>query len=128
MTVRKQIAKFLWTYLVFVASTMVVNVTLELLLGHPAWGIVGFYALFSILGSLVLHWKRLKPLPMGMLSLAAGWFCELTFMKPDFLQDVHALRISARLIFTLVITSLYWFLAWGVPTWIVHRYFKNEPC
>ena len=125
MKMNYRITEFIKVYLVFLVSALLVNVSMELLIGNPGWGIVVFYMLFSIAGTAIYLVARYRAWTMGILSLIGGTICELSFMQPDFLRDLFAFRFSPRLALTMLITIVYWFLAWAVPAYIIRKYFSK---
>ena len=118
--------RFIKIYLVFMAIVLAINLSMEMLIPTPeekhASGIIIFYSLFSIAGSAILLFKDYKPAMMGMLSFVLGFIFEFTFMRPDWVQNIYAFRITGEVILTVVISAIYWFIPWGVPTYIIKKF------
>ncbi|RLG16966.1 hypothetical protein DRN62_02455 [Nanoarchaeota archaeon] len=139
-----KVADFLKVYLTFLSLSLLVNLLfLEIIFGSTAipeyqeeieqkgwWaflyemlvGVSIFYALFSLAGSLVFIKKRYEPKKMGLLSLALGFLFEFTFMRPDWVQNIYALRIGGGDVVAVLVSSLYWFIPWSVPSYILNKF------
>jgi len=119
-------AKFAKTYLVFFASSLLINVSMEALLCPENLAIVNqiiiFYILFSLLGALVFLRKSCGPRGMGVLSFIFGFIFEFTFMLPDWVRNVYALKINMDTAAAVVVSAFYWFLAWAAPSFVIHRW------
>jgi len=132
------IIKFLKIYSIFILFAILVNVSLEIigaiLLKIPMpennpitaiAGIVTFYLIFSFLGALIFLFKNYKARKMGLLSLIIGFVLEFTFMRPEWVQNIYAFKIGGDVIVAIIATSFYWFIAWGIPSYIIHKYCLN---
>ena len=101
------ILKFLKIYAVFMAFVLVVNLSMEVLIPTPevknVFGIVIFYLIFNLFGSLIFFLKSYKPEIMGGLSLVIGFVLEFAFMKPDWVNKIYALEISMGIFIAVVV-------------------------
>ena len=126
----RAVPEFLKTYAVFLLFALAVNLVLEILLRFvfeipetpDIPGITFFYVIFSVAGTAVfLHWGC-RPLKMGATSLVAGQFLEFAFMRPEWVQNIYAFRISGDAIGGFAVSSLYWFAAWLIPAYAIRIY------
>jgi hypothetical protein len=127
---KEKIIRFLEIYAVFMLFALLVNLSMELLIPTPeekqAAGIVMFYALFSIPGSIVLLLKNYSPVRMGLLSLILGFVFEFSFMLPDWVLNIYALKIGGDVAGAVVVSAFYWFIAWGLPSYAIHKYLARS--
>lgn len=125
-----KIVRFLKIYFVFVSIALLINLSIEMLIPTPeqknAIGIIMFYIIFSFIGSSVFFFKNYTYRRMGLLSLLLGFIFEFTFMRPAWVYDIFALKITFGVILTVIISALYWFIPWGVPAYIIHRYLSKQ--
>lgn len=90
-------------------------------------GLVMFYMIFSFVGSIIFLFKFYKPIIMGILSLVIGFILEFAFMKPEWVQNICVVRIGGDDVVAVIVSALYWFIPWGMPSYIVHKYiFKSR--
>ena len=119
----------LTTYAVFMGFLLLVNLSMELLIPTPeeknAIGIIIFYLIFSLPGAALLLYKKCRPLMMGILSLALGFFFEFAFMKPDWVMQLYALRFTGDALGAVVVSAFYWFIAWGAPAYLHGRFLEK---
>ena len=127
------ISKFLKIYALFFLFALLINLSLEIVLRLILWipealdirGIIIFFSIFSFFGTLIFFYKSYRPRKMGLLSLVFGQICEFTFMKPEWVQNFYALEISMDAIIPFILSSIiYWFPAWFIPSYIIHKYFS----
>jgi hypothetical protein len=127
---RGKIIRFLEIYAVFMVFALLVNLSMELLIPTPeekqATGIVMFYALFSIPGSIVLLLKNYRPVRMGLLSLVLGFVFEFAFMLPDWVLNIYTLKMGGDVIGAVIVSAFYWFIAWGLPSYAVRKYLAKS--
>lgn len=90
---------------------------------HQFFGIIIFYLLFNFVGVLVFLKTNYRPLRMGILSFVLGFIFEFTFMLPEWVQNIYALRITEDVIGAIIVSSLYWFIPWGLPSYVIHKYY-----
>jgi hypothetical protein len=126
-----KVVNFLKIYAVFILFALLVNLSMELLIPTPeekqATMIIMFYMLFSLFGSLIYLLKNYRAVRMGLLSLVIGFVLEFAFMRPDWVLKIYGLNIGGDVIGAVLVTSLYWFIAWGIPSYVLHRYvFKTK--
>ncbi len=125
---KDRIINFLKIYLVFMAFALLINLSMEMLIPTPeekdASGIITFYMVFNLVGSVILLVKNYEPKLMGMFSLFIGFVFEFAFMRPDWVQNIYALNIEVGVIIAVIISAIYWFVPWGIPSYIAHRYIK----
>lgn len=140
-----KLARLSKVFLIFWLVSLATNLTMEVLVPTPekaaiveehGWGyyytvqvrgIVLFYAIFSLAGSYVFVTQSYRTRMMGLLSTALGYFFEFAFMRPDWVRALLALQLSPALFFTLLVTTFYWYIAWGLPTYVTHRWFRGIP-
>ena len=126
MIAKKNIVRFLKIYLIFMLCFFLFNLTIELLVHPVEIGIVVFYLMFHFIGSIIFLIKNYGPKQMGALSLVAGFIMEFTFMQPDWIHKIYTYNLEWGLIVTLAITAFYWFMAWAIPSYIIHKYFTKS--
>ena len=123
---KERLVDFLKVYSVFILFALLVNVSMEMLIPTPEekqlTGIVLFYLMFSFFGSAVYLLKKYRALAMGLLSLVIGFVLEFAFMRPEWVLNIYAVTISGDVVGAVVVSALYWFVAWGIPSYILHRY------
>lgn len=128
---KSKVIKFLKIYAVFFLFALLINLTLEIVfrlvvrIPEPLdiRGIIIFFSIFNFFGSTILFYKTYRPVKMGLLSLVFGQICEFTFMRPEWVQNLYALKIGGETIAPFVISSiLYWFPAWFIPSYIAHKH------
>lgn len=123
---KDRLLKFLKIYLAFILFALLVNLSMEILIPTPeekqVLGIVMFYMLFSITGSLVFLFKGYRPLKMGLLSFVLGFFFEFAFMRPDWVLKIYSLEVGGDVFGAVIVSAVYWFIAWGIPSYFLHRY------
>lgn len=132
--------KFTKTYLVFTALVLLVVIPLELLFSpnHPrtiaeyGWGyfirhsltgMVVLFAFISLLGVVLFLWKKYDPVKMGILSLILGFAIEFIFMKPDWVHALSTFKITGGVLIAVLVSALYWFAVWGIPSYVISKYF-----
>jgi len=135
---KDKIIRFLKIYLVFIFLVLMINLSLELLVSpenrkiiaeygwvyfiqHQLVGIILFFILFSFVGAMVFLGKNYKPIRMGMLSFLIGFILEFALIKPDWVQSTYAFEIGGDVIGAFIVSSFYWFAAWGIPSYILWR-------
>ena len=130
LTMKDKLIKFVKIYFVFILIALLINLTMEMTIPTPeeknAAGIAMFYMLFSLPGSLVLLLKNYKPLIMGFLSLVIGFIMEFTFMRPDWVMKIYTVQIGGDVIGAVIISAIYWFIPWSVPSFLLQRYILKE--
>ena len=118
--------RFLKIYLVFFLFSILVNLSLELLVPTPEekdpTGIIMFYSIFDLVGSLIYFYKKFRARIMGGLSFILGFICEFTFMRPEWVLKIYDLSINGDVIVAVLVSSVYWFIAWFIPSFILHKY------
>ena len=128
------IIKFLKIYLVFILFAVSINLFLEISLRFifeipetlDIKGIMIFFSIFNFFGALIFFFRRYKAKIMGLLSLVLGQVCEFSFMRPEWVQKIYALEIGMDVIMPFIISSIiYWFPAWLIPSYVIHRYLKK---
>lgn len=133
---------FIKTYFIFVLSCLLVVIPLELLfspnhsrtiaehgLGYfiqtSLLGMVILFAVLSLVGIMILLKKGYNPLKMGTLSFVLGFFIEFVFMKPDWVQVIGSFRLSGGVLVAIVLSAIYWFAVWGVPSYVIQYLTKG---
>jgi len=131
MTMDNKITRFLKIYLVFIVSALVINLFLEIIFRFlfeipeelDIFGILLFFSIFNLFGTVILFFRNYNPIKMGLLSLIFGQILEFTFMRPEWVLRMYAFEFSGETITSFVISSiLYWFPAWLIPSFILHKY------
>jgi len=110
---------------------------LEAYASEIIFGVTMFYMLFSLPGALILHLKNFNPKKMGLLSLILGFILEFTVLQPNipegegggasWVQGWYAFNISGETIVGTLISAFYWFIVWGIPSYIFHKYLAHAP-
>jgi len=136
--VKLDLLRFVRTYLVFMVFAVLLNLSMEVVFGPEnrqalleyGWlylvqyrllAILQFYLVFNLVGTLIFLRSGFGSRRMGILSWVVGFVLELAVMRPDWVLDIYALRVSGGLLVTVLISSFYWFAAWGVPSRFVSR-------
>jgi len=128
------IIEFLKIYLVFILFAVWINLFLEISLRFifeipetlDVKGIMIFFSIFNFFGALIFFFRKYKAKIMGLLSLVLGQVCEFSFMRPEWVQKIYALEIGMDVIMPFIISSIiYWFPAWLIPSYVIHRYLKK---
>jgi hypothetical protein len=124
------ILKFLKIYAVFMVFVLVVNLSMEVFIPTPeeknVIAIIIFYLIFNLFGSLIFFLKSYKPEIMGGLSFVIGFVLEFAFMRPDWVNKIYALEISIGIFIAVVISAIYWIIAWGIPAYVLDRIRKRK--
>lgn len=124
--------RFLKAYCVFLLFALLVNLSMEMLIPTPesaskeAGGIAMFYAIFSLFWSAAFLLSRWDAARMGLLSLAAGFILEFAAMRPDWVMKIYSLSAGPAEIGAVLVSALYWFMAWGVPAYVLGRFVLKE--
>jgi hypothetical protein len=123
---KERSVNFLKVYTVFILFALLVNLSMEILIPTPeekqVAGIIMFYLIFSFFGSLIYLLKNYRPVKMGMLSFLIGFILEFAFMRPEWVLKIYGFNIGGDVIGAVLVSSLYWFIAWGIPSYALHRY------
>jgi len=127
---KDRIIKSLKIYAVFFLFALLINLTMEIVMkiivnipeSLDISGIIIFFSIFSFFGALIFIFKSYRPKKMGLCSLVLGFVLEFSFMKPDWVQNIYALKIGGDVIVAIIVTSFYWFIAWGIPSYVIHKY------
>jgi hypothetical protein len=127
---RDKIIKFIKIYSIFMAVALLINLPMEILIPTPEeknpLAIIFFYTMFNFVGSIIFLLKKYQAKIMGILSFVLGFLLEFTFMRPDWVQDIYALNISVRILLPVLISAVYWFIPWSVPTFVLHKFLDSE--
>lgn len=141
---KNRVIKFLVIYIVFLLFVLVVNLTLEIITPTPeraaviaecGWecflkekikGVVIFYVIFNFIGSVIFLLKNYKWKKMGQLSFIIGFILEFLLMRPDWVQNIFSFNITFSVITAVIISSLYWFGAWGAPAYLLHKFILKK--
>ncbi|MBI9042950.1 MAG: hypothetical protein JEZ06_00615 [Anaerolineaceae bacterium] len=85
---------------------------------------------FSILACGVLIRERLHPLQMGLLSLFVGLIDETLALVGGngslFFVDIFSSNFDLLSLLSLLITVIYWYSAWSVPSYFVYKYMFHQ--
>jgi high-affinity Fe2+/Pb2+ permease len=123
---KERLVDFLKVYAVFILFALLVNLSMEILIPtaeeKQVTGIIMFYLIFSFLGSLIYLLKNYRPVKMGLLSLLIGFILEFAMMRPEWVLNIYNSNITGDVIGAVLVTSLYWFIAWGIPSYALHRF------
>jgi len=127
---KDNIIKFLKFYFVFMLCALLISLSMEMLIPTPevkqALGIIMFYTIFNFVGCIIFLLKTYKPMKMGVLSLIIGFVLEFALMKPEWVQKIYIFKIDGDVIGALIVTSIYWLIAWGIPSYIIHKYLNKN--
>jgi hypothetical protein len=137
--VQTRLFKFGKIFLVFMLTALVTNVVMEIVIPTPekgriiskhGWGhylivdvrgIVLFFVLFSLTGSVIYNTTSLMSADMGVASLVIGFLLEFAFMRPDWVLHVLTLKPRPGDLVAIIVSMFYWYIAWGLPSYIVWR-------
>ncbi len=136
---QSRLAKFVRVYVIFMLSSLLANVTMEMIVPTPekerivaehGWGhlsvnvrgIVVFYAVFSLVGSTIYFDSNLRSVEMGVSSLVLGFVLEFAFMKPEWVVNTMALQLKPGDIIAILVSAFYWYVTWGLPSYLIMRY------
>jgi hypothetical protein len=112
------------------ASALLINLSMEMFIPTPEekqpLGIIFFYMMFNFVGSIVLLLKNYQAKIMGILSLILGFIFEFVFMRPDWVQNIYNFNINEGVLGGFLISALYWFIPWSVPTLIFHKFLESK--
>lgn len=132
--------KFGMVYLVFVLSAVLVNVAMEIAIQTPekaeivaehGWGhylavevrgTILLYALFNLVGGVIYISTNLRSVEMGATSLVFGFVLEFAFMRPGWVLHILALRVVPADAVAVVVSAFYWYVAWGLPSYLIRCY------
>ncbi|MDH5437595.1 MAG: hypothetical protein OEX76_01695 [Candidatus Bathyarchaeota archaeon] len=139
-TMKDKVTKFLKIFVVFLLFALATNLVMEIFVPTPerekivaehGWaymvqskvtGLTFFYGIFSFVGGVVFLSKSYKPLIMGFLSFVVGFVFEFAFMNPEWVQKIYSLQVGADVVVAVIVSAFYWFIPWGVPSYIFHRW------
>ena len=140
LTVQSRLVKFVKVCLVFVLLAVLTNVAMEITVLTPetagvvaehGWGhyltvnvksLILFYALFNLIGGVIYNSTNLRSVEMGVFSLAVGFALEFAFRKPDWVHHILALQPTPRDLLAIVVSMFYWYISWGLPSFLIGRY------
>jgi|GEM_PF-1826323 len=147
--------EFLGSFVVFFLITFLINGLIEIY-GAPSFisirqqfiaahtkypflpdmtlSLAKFFFVFSIPGFLLFISKKFNFVKMGLFSLFAGFILEFSGIFPvvcgepmDWLHNWHNFDVPYWTIIGTLLSSLYWFAAWAIPSYIISKYlFKKE--
>jgi len=135
----KKLLKFLKTFAIFFIAPMLINMSMEMALGPENRemiatqglaqfmstkfvGISSFYAIFGLLGAGVYLKKGYHFKTMGKASLALGFIFEFLFMRPSWVRGILSLRINGGVIVAVIVSAFYWWIVWGLPSYVIQKY------
>lgn len=111
----------------FAVEHGMVNYLFEILFGTTI-----FYTIFSFFGALIFYFKNYNYKKMGLLSLLLGFILEFTILQPNipegegsgasWVQGWYNLNINGETIVGTLISAVYWFIGWGLPSYVIHKY------
>jgi hypothetical protein len=126
---KEMFVDFFKVYAVFILFPLLINLSMEILIPtaeeKQVTGIIMFFLIFSFFGSLIYLKKNYRWVKMGMLSLLIGFILEFAFMRPEWVLNIYNSNITGDVIGAVLVTSLYWFIAWGIPSFALHRLFSK---
>jgi len=141
--VQTRLVKFGKVYLVFILSAILVNVAMEIAVPTPekarviaehGWGhylsvnvrgLILFYALFNLIGGVIYISTNLRSVEMGVSSLVVGFVLEFALMRPDWVLHILALRVAPADVVAVIVSMFYWYVAWGLPSYLIQRYLMS---
>ena len=96
------------------------------------FGTTIFYTIFSFFGALIFYFKNYSYKKIGILSLLLGFILEFTILQPNipegegsgasWVQGWYNLNINGETIVGTLISAVYWFIGWGLPSYVIHKY------
>ena len=96
------------------------------------FGTTIFYTIFSFFGALIFYFKNYSYKKIGILSLLLGFILEFTILQPNipegegsgasWVQGWYNLNITGETIVGTLISAVYWFIGWGFPSYVIHKY------
>jgi len=111
----------------FAVEHGMINYSFEVLFGTTI-----FYTIFSFFGALIFYFKNYSYKKMGILSLLLGFILEFTILQPNipegegsgasWVQGWYNLNITGETIVGTLISAVYWFIGWGLPSYVIHKY------
>ncbi|OYT42582.1 MAG: hypothetical protein B6U78_00885 [Candidatus Aenigmarchaeota archaeon ex4484_224] len=124
---KQKILTFFKFYSIFLLFPLIINLPLEILHSFSAdiFGIIIFFIIFNSFGCFLFFFKNLDYKQMGILSLIFGMFLEFTLMKPEWVIQFYNLIILPENITALIVSSIYWFLPWSLPTLTIQKFLKK---
>ena len=140
LTVQPRLVKFVKVCLVFVLLAVLTNVAMEITVPTPetagvvaehGWShyltvnvrsLILFYALYNLIGGVIYNSTNLRSVEMGVFSLAVGFALEFAFRKPDWVHHILALQPTPGDFVGVVVSMFYWYIAWGLPSYLIGRY------
>jgi len=100
------------------------------------FGTTIFYTIFSFFGALIFYFKNYNYKKMGLLSLLLGFILEFTILQPNipegegsgasWVQGWYSLNISGETIVGTLISAIYWFMSWAIPTYIIYKFLIKQ--
>jgi hypothetical protein len=138
--VQSRLVKYVKVYLVFVLLAILTNVGMEIAIPTPekagviakhGWGhylavnvrgLILFYALFNLIGSVIYNSTNLRSVEMGVSSLAVGFVLEFAFRRPNWVLHILDLQPTPGDLVAIVVSMFYWYVSWGVPSYLIGRY------
>jgi hypothetical protein len=138
--VQSRLVKFVKVYLVFVLLAVLTNVAMEIAIPTPekvgviaehGWGhylavnvrgLILFYALFNLIGGVIYNSTNLRSVEMGVSSLVIGFLLEFAFRRPDWVLHILALQPTPGDFVAVVVSMFYWYVSWGLPSYLIGRY------
>jgi len=138
--VQFRLVKFVKVYLVFVLMAVLTNAAMEIavptlekagVIAEHGWGHylavnvrspILFYALFNLIGGVIYNSTNLRSVEMGVFSLVVGFVLEFAFMRPDWVLHILALRVAPADVMAVIVSMFYWYIAWGLPSYLIQRY------
>ena len=100
------------------------------------FGTTIFYTIFSFFGALIFYFKNYNYKKMGLLSLLLGFILEFTILQPSipegegsgasWVQGWYSLNISGETIVGTLISAIYWFMSWAIPTYIIYKFLIKQ--
>ena len=94
----------------------------EYFISNIIFGATILFMLLSLVGTVLFLKTNYTAKRMGILSIICGFALEFAFMQPEWAQDILSLSITGDAIGAVIVSSLYWFIPWGIPTYILHKY------
>ncbi len=85
-------------------------------------GAMVLFLIISLVGTIVFLKTGFRPRIMGILSWALGFLLEFTLMKPEWVQSLLNLTPTEDAIGAIIVSSIYWLIPWGLPSYLLYRF------
>jgi len=138
--VQSRLVKFVKVNLVFMLLAVLTNFAMEITVPTPekaggdaehGWdhylvvdvrSLILFYALFNLIGGVIYNSTNLRSVEMGVFSLTVGFVLEFAFRRPNWVLHILDLQPTPGDLVAIVVSMFYWYVSWGLPSYLIGRY------